>query len=247
MIFFFSFGPNGPNWGLSTLLFLVPLLLQTGLASFLLRHLFNLSFWWRVITFILMGPMKQEQYSLFSLNGLLGLGATIALAICLGLSLARHVAWDRLTDFFANINDRLQSQFVVNNGRGRARVPPRSERVARVQRILTKLPIEEYKNKKDLMQMSVHELKEYMNKLGIQSRGLLEKEELVNQVIEKGGSTWQTCSICFDDYQSGDAIRRLPCMHTYHIECIDRWLLSSTDLSRLPACPFCNTNICKEE
>lgn len=34
-------------------------------------------------------------------------------------------------------------------------------------------------------------------------------------------------------------MRVLRCGHRYHLECIDRWLLSSTDYSRPPACPVC--------
>ena len=31
-----------------------------------------------------------------------------------------------------------------------------------------------------------------------------------------------------------------PPQHRFHIECVDRWLMSSTDYSRDPACPCCN-------
>ena len=29
----------------------------------------------------------------------------------------------------------------------------------------------------------------------------------------------------------------------FHLPCIDRWLLSSTDYSRPPACPMCNAEL----
>lgn len=44
------------------------------------------------------------------------------------------------------------------------------------------------------------------------------------------------CCACFAD----DVLRVLRCGHRFHLECIDRWLLSSTDYSRPPACPMCN-------
>eukprot|EP01026_Neomeris_dumetosa_P046221 TRINITY_DN39321_c0_g1_i10.p1 TRINITY_DN39321_c0_g1~~TRINITY_DN39321_c0_g1_i10.p1 ORF type:complete len:278 (-),score=7.33 TRINITY_DN39321_c0_g1_i10:677-1510(-) len=276
MIFFFSFGPNGPNLGLSSLLFLLPLLLQTGLGSLVinvLRTVFSLSFWWRLVKQCFFSPQidPQSQFqqhffgsqinqqlhprqSLFSLPNFIGFVTAIALGIYVGLNLARHVewnrAWDRFSSYIITQIEQLiapfQNHFQFNGGVGRNRVPSRPERVQRVQKILSHLPIEDYKSKQDLMKMSVHQLKEYMKGLGMKCHGLLEKGELVASIIEKGGSTWSTCSICFDDYQSGDALRRLPCQHTYHIECIDKWLLSSTDLSRPPACPFCNTEISKE-
>lgn len=47
------------------------------------------------------------------------------------------------------------------------------------------------------------------------------------------------CSICYDDYEEGDVLRRLPCGHKFHLECVDRWAFSSTDYSRPTACPMC--------
>ena len=40
-----------------------------------------------------------------------------------------------------------------------------------------------------------------------------------------------------------DVLRVLKCGHRFHLECIDRWLLSSTDYSRPPACPCCNKEL----
>ena len=42
---------------------------------------------------------------------------------------------------------------------------------------------------------------------------------------------------------AGDVLRVLRCRHRFHLECVDRWLLSSTDYSRPPACPMCNTQL----
>lgn len=41
------------------------------------------------------------------------------------------------------------------------------------------------------------------------------------------------CVICMMDFISGDTVRYLPCMHTYHLECIDDWLMRSF------TCPSC--------
>lgn len=56
-------------------------------------------------------------------------------------------------------------------------------------------------------------------------------------------SSSSSCSICCEDYAAGDVLRALPCGHRFHLECIDRWLLSSTDYSRPPACPMCNAEL----
>ena len=41
------------------------------------------------------------------------------------------------------------------------------------------------------------------------------------------------CPICMNDFIPGETIRLLPCMHYYHIRCIDEWLL------RALTCPNC--------
>jgi len=41
------------------------------------------------------------------------------------------------------------------------------------------------------------------------------------------------CVICMMDFQVGDSLRFLPCMHTYHQDCIDDWLVRSF------TCPSC--------
>lgn len=35
------------------------------------------------------------------------------------------------------------------------------------------------------------------------------------------------CSICHESYLGTDIVRRLPCAHTFHQTCIDKWLESS--------------------
>ncbi|KAF7820451.1 RING-H2 finger protein ATL70-like [Senna tora] len=45
-----------------------------------------------------------------------------------------------------------------------------------------------------------------------------------------------SCSICLDDYNESDVLRKLPdCGHLYHLECIDSWLKSHR------TCPLCRT------
>merc|ERR1740121_2564594 len=41
------------------------------------------------------------------------------------------------------------------------------------------------------------------------------------------------CSICLSDFDEGNRIRRLPCSHNFHAQCIDQWLKRST------RCPLC--------
>ncbi|XP_022657599.1 RING finger protein 11-like [Varroa jacobsoni] len=47
------------------------------------------------------------------------------------------------------------------------------------------------------------------------------------------GSGRQECPICMGELALGEPVRFLPCLHCYHVECIDDWLLRSL------TCPSC--------
>jgi len=46
------------------------------------------------------------------------------------------------------------------------------------------------------------------------------------------------CSICLDDYHPGDMLRSLPCGHTFHSDCIAKWLTE-----RSAVCPLCKAEL----
>ncbi len=45
------------------------------------------------------------------------------------------------------------------------------------------------------------------------------------------------CCICLAEYEPGDEVRTLQCMHGYHRDCIDRWLKNSHE------CPMCKMSV----
>jgi len=45
------------------------------------------------------------------------------------------------------------------------------------------------------------------------------------------------CTICLEDFMTGQKIRYLPCMHYYHAGCIDAWLMKSF------TCPRCMASV----
>ena len=55
------------------------------------------------------------------------------------------------------------------------------------------------------------------------------------------------CVICQDDYMEGDVLRELKCgtavPHLFHVECIDRWLITCATKQRELSCPLCNTRV----
>lgn len=57
---------------------------------------------------------------------------------------------------------------------------------------------------------------------------------------QHGGSEEESsCPICMEDYVEGAELRRLPCFHGYHKNCIDVWLKKSQD----PMCPICRVEV----
>lgn len=50
------------------------------------------------------------------------------------------------------------------------------------------------------------------------------------------------CSICRVEYEDGDNLRMLPCGHSFHRDCIDRWLMSSAT-----TCPSCKQDLLSDD
>jgi hypothetical protein len=50
------------------------------------------------------------------------------------------------------------------------------------------------------------------------------------------------CSICLDEYSPGVRVRRLPCQHVFHGNCIARWLIE-----RSATCPLCKTDLYEDD
>ena len=45
------------------------------------------------------------------------------------------------------------------------------------------------------------------------------------------------CAICIDTFQTGQYRKTLPCLHSFHSKCIDKWLRSNG------SCPICKHKI----
>ncbi|KAJ2750578.1 hypothetical protein IWQ56_007008, partial [Coemansia nantahalensis] len=53
-----------------------------------------------------------------------------------------------------------------------------------------------------------------------------------------GDSGLGSCPICLEEFEAGEQVRELPCLHRYHVVCIDTWLVS-----RSTCCPYCKLDI----
>lgn len=54
---------------------------------------------------------------------------------------------------------------------------------------------------------------------------------------ESDESTELSCAVCLSEFCDGEALRKLPCNHRFHVDCCDQWL------ARSKRCPLCMRNI----
>mmetsp|Transcript_33251 Transcript_33251/g.63838 ORF Transcript_33251/g.63838 Transcript_33251/m.63838 type:complete len:205 (+) Transcript_33251:111-725(+) len=104
-----------------------------------------------------------------------------------------------------------------------------------------RLPIVEWQSADQVRKWTISELKREVERTGVHHTALFgrEKEELVSIILNSwGGSSGDNCVVCLNDYCQGDVLRVLPCKHRFHVECIDRWLVSHSC-----ACPLCNRQV----
>ncbi|KAF9681932.1 hypothetical protein SADUNF_Sadunf05G0054600 [Salix dunnii] len=50
------------------------------------------------------------------------------------------------------------------------------------------------------------------------------------------------CAVCLSEFMKGERVRRLRCNHTFHKECLDKWLQQY-----LATCPLCRTRVLPDE
>jgi len=62
-----------------------------------------------------------------------------------------------------------------------------------------------------------------------------EIETLPTRIVGEGDVLLQEdCAVCQAQYAAGEVVRIIPCLHTYHLTCIDRWLTNF-----MSQCPIC--------
>jgi hypothetical protein len=97
---------------------------------------------------------------------------------------------------------------------------------------------QQYNN--DLNENSYEELLNLQERIGNVAVGV-DKETLENVTskfqLKKIPEDEKLCSICYDDFKINDKVRKLPCMHLYHSNCIDKWLKNSKK------CPLCQKEV----
>ncbi|KAL3885476.1 hypothetical protein ACJMK2_025532 [Sinanodonta woodiana] len=71
----------------------------------------------------------------------------------------------------------------------------------------------------------------------IEQNTLPYKYQKMKRCSESDDDCLEKCTICLSEFEDGEDVRRLPCMHLFHIECVDQWLTTNKK------CPICRVDI----
>jgi len=64
--------------------------------------------------------------------------------------------------------------------------------------------------------------------------------EIAHSVSDCGSGSADPCSICFDEFKSGQVLREINhCKHRFHRACIDEWIRRKSPADGFPNCPLC--------
>ena len=76
------------------------------------------------------------------------------------------------------------------------------------------------------------------------SRSCIERNTFPHKFLKRSPNTegseeeeeeGDKCTICLSEFEVEEDVRRLPCMHLFHVECVDQWLGQN---KRCPICRF---------
>jgi len=95
----------------------------------------------------------------------------------------------------------------------------------------------------DVDRMSYEELLILEEKIGeVKKRGLesnqIESITTCFHFVCNPNAESESCSVCLMDFEEKQNVRKLPCEHFYHKECIDKWL------AQKGSCPVCKAELC---
>ena len=90
------------------------------------------------------------------------------------------------------------------------------------------------------------DVKSDVDRIMLDNKKLKEKDKDTQTIIDiipftivesKPKTNAYRCAICLSNFEIGEKVSALPCCHTYHTECLDKWLVEHLK------CPVCNFNL----
>lgn len=207
MLFFYFSSGEGPRWYIGPLIMLAPLVLN--LLPAVAEELYSLLF--TPFLEMLSAP------SSFSLAYMLVLAVANVVIPALGVvAMYRSFRWVQ-----HNGGPRFLLRLLLQGAQGQGQAHgaqrpaggaghpagPARRRVTveQVAEALGRLPTETYMSPEQLATLHVHELKERIRARGLTPVQCIEKGDLVQQLLEHGGSSASSCSICCEDYGAAAA------------------------------------------
>lgn len=150
----------------------------------------------------------------------------------------------RMLSHFIALEERAERALRRRRESGR-RGRGRGGRRRRDQRVLFDLPM--WSPSVELERFSYQDMLAMAQQEGEHGRRGASKQELDQLPTEQysipksasktNKSEVESCNICMEDLADGHEMRRLPCFHTFHKHCIDRWLQINK------VCPICRRSI----
>ncbi|KAG2176282.1 hypothetical protein INT43_005516 [Umbelopsis isabellina] len=87
-----------------------------------------------------------------------------------------------------------------------------------------------------------------LHDVSAERKELLSKENFSQSTINVNqpptGEWKEMCAICLEDYTPTDYYRKLPCGHTFHTDCVDKWFSNTRKIEQI-ACPTCKADLSK--
>ncbi|KAJ9177652.1 hypothetical protein P3X46_012847 [Hevea brasiliensis] len=84
------------------------------------------------------------------------------------------------------------------------------------------------------------------------NRGVISTSQYLQLIEEKNPAILYTeklrqqsvieCAVCLSEFLEGESVRKLKCKHTFHKDCLDKWLQQY-----LATCPLCRTKVLPDE
>lgn len=65
----------------------------------------------------------------------------------------------------------------------------------------------------------------------------LPSHKVTSAEVAAASESRKICAVCMEEFQAGEQMRTLPCLHDFHKRCVDRWL------RRQGVCPICKHRV----
>lgn len=102
------------------------------------------------------------------------------------------------------------------------------------------LNVEYFRNNLGIVPLPPDEIEDFEEFTDVEVKTLLETVNRTSELEVYYGTKKEHCTICCDNINYSQIVRKLKCGHIFHYKCIDEWLETNTK------CPNCRLNLLNE-